>query len=71
MLKKLPIDQCRVGFLPHHCLRQAANFDGHLVQVVAMLANSESPPERKHTRHNRGVCYATIIEPKSLMGLTD
>jgi hypothetical protein len=26
-----------------------------------MLANSESPPERNHSRHNHGVCYATII----------
>jgi hypothetical protein len=35
-----------------------------LVQVVALLANSESPSERKHSRHNRGVCYATIIDSK-------
>ncbi len=34
------------------------------MQVVAILANSGSPSERKHSRHNRGVCYATIIDTK-------
>ena len=29
-----------------------------------MLANSESPSERRHSRHNRGVCYAAIIDTK-------
>ncbi len=28
------INQCCVGFLPLHCIRQAHNFDGHFVQVV-------------------------------------
>ncbi len=58
------IDRCRVGFLPRHCVRQAATFDGHLVQVVALLANSDSPAQRRHSRHNRGACYATIIDTK-------
>ena len=46
-------------------------FHGHLVQVVAMLANSESPSERKHSRHNRGVCYATIIDTKVTHAIKD
>jgi hypothetical protein len=58
------IDRCRVGFLPRHCVRQATTFDGHLVQVVALLANSDSPSQRRFSRHNRGACYATIIDTK-------
>ena len=34
------------------------------MQVVAMLANSESPSDRKHSLHNRVICYATIIDTK-------
>jgi hypothetical protein len=58
------IDRYCVGFLPRHCVCQAATFDGHLVQVVAQLANSDSPAQRRHSRHNRGACYATIIDTK-------
>ena len=58
------IDRCRVGFLPRHCVRQATTFDGYLVQVVALLANSDSPSQRRFSRHNRGACYATIIDTK-------
>jgi hypothetical protein len=58
------IYRCRVGFLPRHCVCQATTFDGHLVQVVALLANSDSPSQRRFSRHNRGACYATIIDTK-------
>ncbi len=58
------INQCRVGFLPQHCIRQANNFDGHFVQVVALLAHSENASERRHSRNNRGVCYGGIIDSK-------
>ena len=36
------IDRCRVGFLPRHLIRRAQFYDGKLVQVVAMLADSEA-----------------------------
>ena len=58
------IDRCRVGFLPRHCDRRANQFDGHIVQVVALLAQSENASERKHSRNNRGVCCACIIDSK-------
>jgi hypothetical protein len=48
------VDRCRVGFLPRHNVRQATSYDGRLVQVVAMLADSENPPlsERKVAMKN-------------------
>jgi hypothetical protein len=58
------IDRCRVGFLPRHCVRHANQFDGHIVQVVALLAHSENASERKHSRNNSGVCCACIIDSK-------
>lgn len=65
------IDRCRVGFLPRHCVRQATTFNGHLVQVVALLANSDSPSQRRFSRHNRGACYyATIIDTKATQLVT-
>ena len=59
------VDRCRVGFLPRHCVRQAHVYDGHLVQVVAMLAQSKNASERKKSRYNWGAwCYASIIDTK-------
>jgi hypothetical protein len=40
------------------------NFDGCIVQVVALLAQSENASERRHSRNNRGVAYASIIDSK-------
>ena len=60
------MDRCRVGFLPRHCVRQASYFDGRLVQVVAMLADSDNPRQRQFSRHNRGACYATLIDTEAL-----
>jgi hypothetical protein len=51
------VDRCQVGFLPRHCIHQARNFDGCIVQVVAfLLAQSENASERRHSRNNRGWC---------------
>jgi hypothetical protein len=58
------IDRCCVGFLPRHCIRQAHNFDGHLVQVVDLLAYSENTSEHRHSRNNRGACYGCLIDSK-------
>ena len=55
------VDRCRVGFLPRHCVRKAEYFDGRLVQVVTMCANSENPRHRQFARWNRGACYAADI----------
>ena len=56
------VDRCRVGFLPRHYVRQAMQFDGQLVQVVAMLADAENPRQRQFSRFNRGACHATVID---------
>jgi hypothetical protein len=53
---------CRVGFLPCHNVCQASSYDGRSVQVVAMLADSESPQQRQFSRSNLGACHATIID---------
>ena len=64
------VDRCRVGFLPRHCVRQANNFDGRLVQVVTMCANSENPRHRQFARWNRGACHAADITSTILSGST-
>ena len=64
------VDRCRVGFLPRHCVRQAKYFDGRLVQVVTMCANSENPRHRQFARWNRGACHAADITPSILSGCT-
>ena len=56
------IDRCRVGFLPRHMIRRAHVYDGKLVQVVAMLAESENPHQRQYSRHNLGACKAVMID---------
>jgi hypothetical protein len=56
------VNRCRVGFLPRHYVRQAMQFDGRLVQVVAMLADAENPRQRQFSRFNRGACHATVID---------
>jgi hypothetical protein len=56
------VDRCRVGFLPRHCIRQATLYDGRLVQVVAMLADSDNPRQRQFSRYNLGACHAVIID---------
>lgn len=59
------IDHCRVGFLPQHCVCQANVYDGHLVQVVSMLSQSENASERKKLRYNQNACYASITDTKA------
>ena len=56
------VDRCRVGFLPRHYIRQATLYDGRLVQVVAMLADSDIPRQRQYLRFNCGACHAVIID---------
>jgi hypothetical protein len=56
------IDCCHVGFLPCHMIQQAQFYDGKLVQVVAMLADSENLRLRQYSRHNIGVCKAAMID---------
>jgi hypothetical protein len=58
------LDRCQAEFLPRHCVFQVHVYDGHLVQVVAMLAQSENASERKLSRYNRGACHASITDTK-------
>jgi hypothetical protein len=56
------IDQCHVGFLPHHFVPHATSFDGVLVQVTEVYSpTSESVSKRKKFRHNMVCCLATLI----------
>lgn len=67
------VDRCCVGFLPRHCVLQANNFDGRLVQVVTiMCANSENPRHsRQFARWNRAACHdAADITTNILSGST-
>ncbi len=41
------------------------------MQVVALLAHSENASERRHSRNNRGVCYASIIDTKMTTVVTN
>ena len=34
------IDRCRVGFLPHNCMKHKSDFDGKLAQVTELLSKS-------------------------------
>ena len=56
------MDCCRVGFLHRHYIRQATLYDGRLVQVVAMLADSDNHRQRQYSRFNCGACHAVIID---------
>ena len=56
------IDRCRIGFLPRHLIRRAQFYNGKLVQVVAMLADSENLRQRKYSHHNLGACNAVMID---------
>ena len=55
------IDQCCVGFLPKHCLRHAALYEGKLVQVIKMYKDSDSPSKRERCHKNKGACLAAHI----------
>jgi hypothetical protein len=57
------IDRCRVGFLPRHCVAKAAEYDGHLAQVVDLRSRSDNPSERSRSHRNGGlVCVALITQ---------
>ena len=51
-------------------MRQANYFDGRLVQVVTMCANSENPRHRQFACWNRGACHAADITNTILSGCT-
>ena len=55
-------ERCRVGFLQRHMVKHAAQYDGALAQVTAVLGtHSESKEERRMHHVNKGFCYATIL----------
>ena len=43
-------------------IRRAHVHDGKLVQVVAILAESENPRQRQYSCHNLGTCKAVLID---------
>jgi hypothetical protein len=63
------VDRCRVGFLPRHCVRHAARYNGKLAQVVDMYKDSDSPTKKRHNRGNCGSCRAILID--AVMGTTE
>jgi hypothetical protein len=56
------VDQCRVGFLPKHCIRHSAIYEGKLLQVIEMYKDSDSPSKRKRCHKNKGSCLGVIID---------
>ena len=57
------IDSCRVGFLPKHCVRHWALYEGRLAQVTEMYKDNTSPHKRKQDYKNMGCCMAALISP--------
>jgi hypothetical protein len=44
------IDQCWVGFLPKHYVKNWEDYEGRLAQVVEFYKDSDSPEKRKSTQ---------------------
>ena len=58
------IDRCRVGFLPRHMVRHAAQYDGAVVQVTRVFSGDAEvcdTAERRQFHKNHGCCLAAII----------
>lgn len=55
------IDRCRVGFLPRCCVPKAAEYNGHLAQVVNMCSKSNDSSERRRSYRNRGLVQVAML----------
>ncbi len=58
------IYRCRVGFLHCHMVKQAAQYNGVVVQVTRVFSSDAGAcdlVERRMYHHNRGCCLTTII----------
>jgi hypothetical protein len=58
------VDGCRVGFLMHHMVKHAMQYDGALAQVMRVFSGNKtecSREERQMFHAKRGYCKATII----------
>jgi hypothetical protein len=58
------IDCCRVGFLPHHMVKHAAQYDSAVAQVTHVFSgNLEAcnSAERRQFYKNHGCCLMAII----------
>ena len=58
------IDRCRVGFVPRHLVRHAAQYNGALAQVPRVFSSDPDTcdsTERRLFFKNKGYCHATII----------
>jgi hypothetical protein len=56
------IDRCRVGFLPHHLVKQWQQFNGRIAQVVDLYQGSDSPTKQRKNVRNCGCCEAVLID---------
>jgi hypothetical protein len=58
------INRCRVGFVPRHMVRHAAQYDGALAQVTRVFGSDPETcdsTERRLFFKNKGYCLAAII----------
>ncbi len=58
------INLCRVGFVPCHMVRHAAQYDGALAQVTLVFSGDPETcdlAERRLFYKNNGYCLASII----------
>ena len=62
------IDQCRVGFLPCHLLKQQAAYNGKLAQIVEFVAESDSPADRAKSHWCYGLCRTVLVEAETEEG---
>ncbi len=61
--------QCKVGFLPHHLVAHAANYDGSLLQITEVLSEDDDTNmwKAEKVKNNQGYCFAKVIGTASEM----
>ena len=65
------VNCCRVGFVPHHMVKHAAQYDGALAQVTCDLSDDTETydlAEQRLFHRNKGFCLTAIIS--TLLGST-
>ena len=58
------VDCCRVGFVPHHMVKHAAQYNGALAQVTLILSDDAetcNTAEQRLFHRNKGFCLAAIM----------
>jgi hypothetical protein len=59
------VDRCRVSFLGREFVQDAEKYEGHLVQVVDFLYNSNDPDDVAFSDGNASVCKGVLIHCSS------